>query len=250
VNPDIAAQLAAPFDSKEVGKLPRVTCGACSRAKGVGHCEKHERAKCSTCQAYVSTQHIHIDYVGHADVTHRLLTVDPEWTWEPVAWDERGLPALDLTADGEPIGLWMRLTVGGVTRYGYGSCPSGQSDAVKVLIGDALRNAALRFGVAWDLWAQGDRSDPSGENATGNASTAKRSAKPPTAPTPAPQEGGVTALRTDIAKAARALDPPMDIEAIKGDFHEWSRGKAVGEADETTLRDYLAHLRKRETGHG
>jgi len=246
VNPEIAAQLAAPFDSKSIGKLPRVTCGACSRAKGAGHCEKHERAKCSICQAYVSTQHIHIDYVGHADVTHRLLTVDPEWTWEPVAWDDRGLPALDLSADGDPIGLWMRLTVAGVTRYGYGSCPAGQSDAVKVLIGDALRNAALRFGVAWDLWAKGDRSDPSGENATGNASTVKRSAKPP-APAPAAPSGAV-AVRIDIAK--RSTELGMDLKAIDADFHEWSRGKSVGEADEATLRDYLAHLGKREASHG
>ena len=245
MNPEIAAQLAAPFDDKSIGKLPRVTCGACSRAKGVGHCEKHQRAKCSICQAYVSTQHIHIDYVGHADVTHRLLTVDPEWTWEPVGTDERGLPALDLGADGEPVGLWILLTVAGMTRLGYGSCPSGQGDAVKVLIGDALRNAALRFGVAWDLWAKGDRSDPSGENATGNAATAKRATKPPTAPASEPPPvSGVTALRVDIAKAARALEPPMDIEAINADFHQWSRGKAVGEADEATLRDYLAHLRK------
>ena len=25
------------------------------------------------------------DYVGHANVTDRLLEVDPEWTWSPVA---------------------------------------------------------------------------------------------------------------------------------------------------------------------
>ena len=65
-----------------------------------------------------------------------------------------------------------------------------------------------------------------------------------------PPVGGVTALRVDIAKAARAVDPPMDIETINADFHEWSRGKAVGEADEATLREYLVHLYKRKAGHG
>ena len=87
-----------------------------------------------------------------ADVTERLLTIDPFWQWEPFALDEQGLPALDTDDLGHPIGMWIRLTILGVTRPGYGSCPSRQSDAVKVLIGDAIRNAAMRFGVALDLW--------------------------------------------------------------------------------------------------
>ncbi len=56
-----------------------------------------------------------------------------------------------------------------MTRLGYGSVPGSQPDAVKVLIGDALRNAAMRFGVALDLWAKGDRADPTAENATASA---------------------------------------------------------------------------------
>ena len=31
-----------------------------------------------------------LDYVGHAATTQRLLEVDPAWTWEPVAFDDRG----------------------------------------------------------------------------------------------------------------------------------------------------------------
>lgn len=115
-----------------------------------------------------------LDYVGHADVTSRLLEVDPEWNWEPVASDEHGLPVFDHDGSDRPVGLWIRLTVGGVTRLGYGSCPSNQNDAVKVLIGDALRNAAMRFGVALDLWAKGDRADPSAENATASGGQAQR----------------------------------------------------------------------------
>ena len=69
-------------------------------------------------------------------MTARLLEADPEWNWEPAAADEHGLPVFDTDGSGNPVGLWIRLTVGGVTRLGYGSVPSSQPDAVKVLIGD------------------------------------------------------------------------------------------------------------------
>ena len=89
------------------------------------------------------------------------------------------MPVLDTDDSGNPVGLWIRLTVGNVTRLGYGSVPSGQPDAVKVLIGDALRNAAMRFGVALDLWAKGDRADPTAENATASAGKASRNGRAP-----------------------------------------------------------------------
>jgi len=91
-----------------------------------------------------------LDYVSHAWVTDRLLEVDPTWTWEPAGFDANGLPAFD-----ENGGLWIKLTVLGVTRFGYGE-PQGRDkfDAKKGAIGNALRNAAMRFGVALDLWAK------------------------------------------------------------------------------------------------
>jgi hypothetical protein len=93
-----------------------------------------------------------LDYVGHAAVTARLLEVDPLWTWEPFAVDEHGLPAID-----EVGGLWIRLTVLGVTRIGYGDTAGKKGpNAVKEAIGDAIRNAAMRFGVALDLWSKDD----------------------------------------------------------------------------------------------
>lgn len=184
--------LRKPFEAGLIGKLPRVTCPSCSK----GRCDEHQKAKCNVCGAYVSTRHIHIDYVGHADATSRLLEADPGWSWEPQAREvdpavlaaavatsspeviravlESAPPKFDLDDRGGAVGLWIRLTVGGVTRPGYGSCPSGQSDAVKVLIGDAIRNAAMRFGVAVDLWAKGDRADPTAENATSSGGHAVR----------------------------------------------------------------------------
>jgi hypothetical protein len=93
---------------------------------------------------------LQLDYVSHAWVTDRLLQVDPSWNWEPVAFDEFGLPKFD-----ENGGLWIKLTVCGVTRYGYGE-PQGRDkfDAKKGAIGNAIRNASMRFGVALDLWAK------------------------------------------------------------------------------------------------
>src|ERR1700733_4885895 len=180
---DVAAQLRAPFPADRVGKLPRVTCGNCSDKRKT--CTEHSRVWCDVCKSMVSQKHIHIDYVGHADVTDRLLQADPDWSWEPKAKDvdpavmaaavasgnpeviqmvlDNAPPKFDLDSNGNPVGLWISLTVGGTTRPGYGSVPSSQDDAVKVLIGDALRNAAMRFGVALDLWAKGERANPSAE---------------------------------------------------------------------------------------
>lgn len=122
-----AQALRRPFPDSLVGKLPRAG--------------------------------IQLDYVGHGAVTDRLLEVDPLWTWEPVAFDDAGLPLMERDENGNPISLWIRLTVKGVTRFGVGTCPGNQRDAEKVLIGDAIRNAAMRFGVALDLWIKGHAED-------------------------------------------------------------------------------------------
>lgn len=236
-------KLRAPFAPDLIGKLPRVTCGDCSDRRKT--CDKHNKIKCGICQAYVSEKHIHIDYVGHADVTDRLLSVDPEWNWEPKAEDERGMPVFDLDEHGSPVGMWIKLTVGGVTRLGYGSVPSGQPDAVKVLIGDALRNAAMRFGVALDLWAKGDRADPTAENATASAGKAARrsggqsaadafenatpapprqSGRPQPAP-PSPEATDADAqVFADRAHKARAAD---EIEAIHREAREAGKVAAL-----------------------
>lgn len=135
------ADLREPFPPAVVGKLPR-------------NIKDGPKTTCRVCGGYHAPAGLHLDYVGHAEVTDRLLTVDPSWSWEPVAFDERGLPAIDRDKDGWARGLWIRLTVCGVTRLGYGTCEPRKADAVKELIGDALRNAAMRFGVALDLWAK------------------------------------------------------------------------------------------------
>lgn len=140
-------QLRAPFEAHQISALPKPTKAQTDAVKA----NFREGIRCTVCGTWHHKDVVHLDYVGHAAVTDRLLTVDPMWNWEPLAEDERGLPVID--SDG---GLWIKLTVLGVTRLGYGDAQSKKGpDAMKERIGDALRNAAMRFGVALDLWHKG-----------------------------------------------------------------------------------------------
>ena len=132
--------LREPFPASQISKLPKPK----SKDATKGHCNE--------CGGWHGLPAAHLDYVGHAALTLRLLDCDPQWSWEPMGFDAAGLPALD--RDG---GLWIRLTVCGVTRPGYGDAGAKSGgDAAKERIGDALRNAAMRFGAALDLWHKGD----------------------------------------------------------------------------------------------
>jgi hypothetical protein len=155
---DALAALRQAFPPERVGLLPRITCKDCRDARGKV-CDRHNKSKCGECGAYITSSHIHLDYVGHGAVTERLLDVDLTWNWEPLAFDQSGMPTMVYDDKGNPISFWIRLTVAGMTRLGVGTCESGQVDAEKVLIGDALRNAAMRFGVALGLWIKGHAED-------------------------------------------------------------------------------------------
>ena len=133
--------LRKPFPPEVIGKLPKQVQ---KDDRDRGKCEPGSRysADGAHCGGY-HARSVHLDYVGHAAVTDRLLTVDPEWSWEPLALDEHGLPAY------QSGNLWIRLTICGTTRLGV-----GDGKSAKECIGDAIRNAAMRFGVALDLWAK------------------------------------------------------------------------------------------------
>lgn len=153
---DIWKELRKPFPKGVVGLLPKLTCSDCSKK----NCVKHRKEKCRQCDNYISTAHMHLDYVGHAAVTDRLnniASVD-SWTWEFVAIDESGNPKLDNEGN-----LWIKLTIHEVTRLGV-----GDGKNMKERIGDALRNAAMRFGIALDLWTKDELEstleDPSAAN--------------------------------------------------------------------------------------
>jgi len=151
---DFVANCLHRFPPEQVGKLPRITCRDCSQSKGTKCCDKHQKQDCRVCGNWITTQHMHLDYVGHAELTARLLELDPVWNWEPVAFDERGLPAIS-NRDGQCV-MWIQLTVRGITRLGVGTCSASKDEVHKELVGDALRNAAIRFGIALDLWAKSD----------------------------------------------------------------------------------------------
>ena len=102
--------------------------------------------------SYLPKGGVKLAYVGHAALTDRLLDADPAWQWEPLAMADSGLPVMD-----DLGGMWIRLTVCGVSRLGYGHAGAKiGGDAIKEVIGDALRNAAMRFGAALDLWHKGE----------------------------------------------------------------------------------------------
>ena len=123
MTPEMQEALRKPFDQNQISTFPR---NAGSKAG--------------------------LSYVGHAALTDRLLQADPEWTWEPVA----NPTSLGLPMVGSGVEMWIALTIGGVTRYGYGDAQDKKGgNAIKEAIGDALRNAAMRFGVALDLWHKG-----------------------------------------------------------------------------------------------
>lgn len=142
------ALLREPFPANQISKLPKPTKAQTEAVRN----DFKQGVRCPVCGGWHHPKVVHLDYVGHAALTDRLLDCDPEWNWEPVAFDEQGRPAID-----ENGGMWIKLTVCGVTRLGYGH-PDGKrgGDAVKETIGDALRNAAMRFGAALDLWHKGD----------------------------------------------------------------------------------------------
>jgi len=170
------ALLREPFPENLVGKLPKPTRKQTDEVKN----DFTKGIRCKLCGAWHHKDVAHIDYIGHAALTDRLLDCDQEWNWDPVAVDEKGLPSLDATG-----GMWIKLTVCGVTRLGYGDAEGKTGgNAVKERIGDALRNAAMRFGAALDLWHKGDLHAIDDPDMT--ETPPKQDATPPT-PEPSPE---------------------------------------------------------------
>jgi len=152
------ALLRAPFPAHQISKLPKPTKAQTEAVKA----DFKKGIRCTLCGAWHHPDVVHLDYVGHAALTDRLLDADPLWSWEPMAFRD-GLPAFDQTG-----GLWIKLTVCGVSRNGYGHAAAkpgiDPGAREKEVIGDALRNAAMRFGAALDLWHKGDlHADEPGE---------------------------------------------------------------------------------------
>ena len=171
--------LREPFPAHQISKLPKESKAQADERKS----NRDSATNCTVCGGWHHKRAVHLDYVGHAALTDRLLDADAAWTWEPVALSETGLPQFDQTG-----GLWIRLTVCGVSRLGYGNAANKpQMDAgsrEKEVIGDALRNAAMRFGAALDLWHKGqlhadEDDEPKADQPKPSSVPPKPAGKPP-----------------------------------------------------------------------
>ena len=88
--------MRAPFPENQISKLPKGT-------KAQNECPANEKINCKVCGGWHHPRIIHLDYVGHAALTDRLLDVDPNWNWEFAAVNPDGTPIID--KDG---GMWIR----------------------------------------------------------------------------------------------------------------------------------------------
>ncbi len=191
-------KLREPFPENQISMLPKPTRAQTDEVKR----DFKKGVRCDLCGQWHHPNVQHLAYVGHAALTDRLLDVDPLWSWEPLATDEAGLPAID--RDG---GLWIKLTVCGMTRIGYGDAPGKMGgDAMKERIGDALRNAGIRFGAALDLWHKGDLH----AHENGNETT-------PPEPSPEPKKEKITDER--LAKAIERINAgEYTVEKLMANF--------------------------------
>jgi hypothetical protein len=102
---------------------------------------------------------IQLDFVGHADITRILIEIDPLWSYEPCGW-ENGRPAIHV--ENGMATMWAYLIVHGKKMLGVGSVRADKQELDKELVGDFLRNAAMRFGISLSLWTKNEWEDLGG----------------------------------------------------------------------------------------
>lgn len=227
--PEMVAALTAPFSTDEIETLPRnLQSGDRDRSQ----CRQGTTASADGhyCGGY-HARSVHLSYVGHAGITTRLNeVVGPHgWEWEPVAWTPDP-PEVRVPQVGREF--WIRLTVLGVSKYGVGDDFNGSA---KQAISDALRNAAMRFGIATYLWSKSDKA--------GNlVATGAHPESAPPAPDPKEQER----VAQSIYDAAVQVKTFEDVRACWGEASERGvLGVIVDEAvtgNRDTLHDALKRL--------
>lgn len=190
-----------------------------------------------------------LDFVGHADVTKMLIEIDPNWTWEPVAFDDQGLPAYRVENGYAHMAGW--LTIHGIRRLGIGSVQHNKQDLLKELCSDFIRNAAMRFGICLALWTKQEWDDLGDKPAPATPVAAPKAAPKPAAKkvvetnTPA---GEITEeqRRQFIAACQKAgIDPAVVAENAK---LEWGPDSVIYEADLPILRESFRELKSFKEG--
>lgn len=225
-------KLLEPFPPHQISKLPKAT-------KAQNEALKANRSlgiNCELCHQWHHKDAIHLDYVGHAALTLRLLEVDSHWNWEPLAFED-GLPKFDKSG-----GLWIKLTVRGVTRLGYGHAESSNFKEIgsreKEVIGDALRNAAMRFGAALDLWHKGNLFGDDDDDA-------KATKKPDPKKQSYEREDNIDYTAKDLIHDAhkKAVEPPK-IATYKVPFGKKFNGKTFDQIGPKELKNYRDYIQK------
>lgn len=207
--PSGLALLRAAVPEHLISPLPKGT-------KAQNDCEAKDKISCRICGGWHHPQVRHLDYVGHAAATHLLLEADEKWFWEPLAFDDKGLPRFD-----DSGGLWIRLTVCGFSRLGYGHADAKQhmdkGSREKEVIGDAIRNAAMRFGLALDLWSKADLhyEEPTDQSEISQRADALRQAWLDEQIALIGKAPNVGALKAIVATAVAAAQASKDPEAEK-----------------------------------
>lgn len=225
------AKMREAFPANQIGKLPKES--KAQREEREKNLDKGIR--CPICGGWHHKNAVHLDYVGHAAATDRLLDSDPMWNWEPVAWSDEG-PKFDNIG-----GLWIKLTVCGVTRLGYGNADkkpgADMGSREKEVIGDAIRNAAMRFGAGLEMWHKGDlhvdgtddgRGDDGGSPFDGHPADVRERQDSPTPPPPT-TTGGVQSF---------------DKATFDKEFPTW---KAAVEGGKKTVAQVLAMVQSKGT---
>lgn len=214
--------LRRPFEKDEIELLPKYT----GKKDANGKIPRDAYGNCSTCGRCHPFPCVHLSYVGHAGITDRLNEVDPAWNWQPVSEDADGLPLI------KSGGMWIKLTVLGVTRLGYGDAQGKTGpNAVKEMIGDAIRNAAMRFGVGTYLWSKSEKSEHLLEfDGDQSECTTKPPAKkkPPAEKKPAAKQPKPNPKKALWIEAKRLKDRAMSMGIKEGGITSWMETNILG----------------------
>lgn len=178
----------------------------------------NRKGQCAECGGYHGLPAVHLDYMGHAAVTRALIETDELWNWEPVAFTEQGEPLI--TNAGGHLRMWARLTVLDKTVLCVGTCPAGKPEPEKELIGDMLRNGAMRFGIGLGLWAKDEwndlgtsaPADGAGQGSAGSGGTAPLAGAPPAVPAGSSEPG--TAASSDMGDGPTAGEGPSPTDVV------------------------------------
>jgi hypothetical protein len=149
-----------------------------------------------------------LDYMGHAAVTRALIQVDPEWSWSPVV-DERGIPVIEQR--GKRLVMWGTVTVLGKTMVCCGTCEDRKFEPEKELIGDLLRNGAMRFGIGLALWAKDEWNDLGTSTGSGAAPVPSSRSAAPAVPSPA---AGAFSGHGSPDQGGGPVDGPSPVDVI------------------------------------